>query len=122
MEVIKKHLKDLNFFKAEDNTLLAEVFHPKNGESINLPYSLAFATIDPGNSSLKHSLKQEELYIFIKGKGQIYIDQEKHEVEEGMNIIVPAGAIQWVKNNSEETLAFYCIVSPPWTASEEIIL
>ncbi len=51
----------------------------------------------------------EELYIFIKGKGQIQIDGDSIDVEEGTCVRVsPAGERTW-RNNSDEDL-FYIVI------------
>ena len=121
METFKKHLDNLSYFEAEDKTILTEVFHPKNDTGIEIPFSLAYASIKPGNSSLPHTLKQKEMYLFTKGKGEISIAGETHLIFKGSCILVPGGALQSVENNGTEDLEFYCIVSPPWTAADEII-
>ncbi len=55
----------------------------------------------------KHK-ENEELYLFIKGKGQFQIDGEVVDVREGTVIrVAPDGVRTW-RNNSSEDL--YCIV------------
>ena len=53
--------------------------------------------------------EHEELYIFVGGKGQFYIDDEVIEVREGTVIrVAPEGARTW-RNNSTEPLYYLCI-------------
>lgn len=50
----------------------------------------------------------EELYIFVRGKGQIQIDGEVIDVEEGTSVrIAPNGERAWRNTGTED---LYCIV------------
>lgn len=58
--------------------------------------------------SHKHK-KNEELYIFVKGRGQIQIDGDIIDVEEGTAVrVAPDGERTW-RNNSEEDLHYVVI-------------
>jgi len=80
--MIKKSTLDLSFFVAGDKTHLQEVIHPKN-DNVNLPYSLAKAYLEVGAASLPHSLEQAELYYFLKGEGEIFVEDQKQVIKEG---------------------------------------
>lgn len=68
----------------------------------------------------KHK-ENEELYIFIKGKGQFQIDGEIIEVQEGTVIRVsPEGVRAW-RNNSSEDLYFIVIQAKTGSLSGENI-
>ena len=118
MNLRPKDIRDANYFEEGDGTFLCELYHPKNGDK-DLPYSMAYAKLKPGSSSLKHELGQDELYIFTQGKGYISIEGEKIPIHSGQSIIVPRKKLQYLSNSGEEDLCFYCIVSPPWTEEEE---
>jgi mannose-6-phosphate isomerase-like protein (cupin superfamily) len=57
-----------------------------------------------------HSHRQnEEVYLFVRGKGQIQIDGDVLDVQEGTAVrIAPAGARCW-RNTSQEDLAYVVI-------------
>ncbi len=117
-----KNKAEVARFLAGDHTEIQEVLHPKN-DSIELPYSLAFATLAPGHRSLPHILKKSsELYIIIKGKGRVSIGGKTQEVGEGHIVFIPAGEEQWIENVGEDALEFYCVVTPPWSAEQEVVL
>lgn len=120
-QLIVKEVKDLAHFLAGDMTILTEVLHPKN-ESVSIPYSLAFAKLEKGQSSLPHKLGNDELYIFIKGYGSIIIESEVVSVKEGTVVFVPKHKMQHVNNEGSESLCFYCVVSPPWEEGKEEVL
>ena len=119
--MIHKKLNQLPFFTAGDKTELTEVIHPKN-DPVSLPYSLAFAYLEPGTASLPHVLKGEETYIFTKGSGRISVGLIQHEIAAGSVICVPGDTTQFVENTGLERLEFYCIVSPPWSPEGEQML
>ncbi len=118
--MLKKTLNQIPFFKAGDETILKEVLHPDN-DQVDLAYSIAFAKIEVGRVSLFHQLKSSEVYIFLKGEGRIYIDDEQQAVTGGDVVMVPAMANQYVENQGDTDLEFYCIVSPAWREEEEYV-
>ncbi len=53
--------------------------------------------------------KNEELYIFIRGRGQFQVDGRVIEVREGTVLrVAPEGARAW-RNHSEEDLYYICV-------------
>jgi len=116
--MIHKSINDLPSFLAGDKTNLIEVLHPKN-DNIKLDYSLAHASLEVGTSSLPHILKEcSEVYYFLKGKAKVVIGEEEQLVKAGDTIYIPAGAVQYVENQGDTDLCFYCIVTPPWSFSK----
>lgn len=101
-------------FVANDGCVIRELLHPKN-DPVDLPYSLALATVDVGQKSYQHKLEQTEVYHIFQGHGRMRIENEKNEVVAGDVIVVPAEAIQCIENIGNEPLIFAAIVSPPWT-------
>jgi mannose-6-phosphate isomerase-like protein (cupin superfamily) len=68
-------------------------------------------SLQPGASvPFRHAHKEnEEVYIFIKGAGQMQIDEEYIDVKEGSIVrISPAGVRCW-RNNSKEPLVYVVI-------------
>lgn len=110
-----KNKTDCPEFEAGDKTLLRELIHPKN-DLLDIGYSLAEARIEPGQSSLNHSLKSSELYYILEGEGIMNIDSESKSIKKGDLIMVPPNSCQSVMNNGMNDLVFLCIVEPYWTA------
>ena len=119
------HIKNVNeipSFTAGDETQLKEVWHPKN-DPVALGYSLAHARLETGESSKPHILHHaSEMYIFIQGTGRVFIGEESQNVRTGDCVLIPKGCLQYVKNEGPDSLIFYCVVSPPWRASEESVI
>jgi mannose-6-phosphate isomerase-like protein (cupin superfamily) len=116
-----RKLQDISAFEAGDKTRIKEVFHPDK-HPVPLPYSLAHGELPVGACSLPHTLGGDEVYIFLKGKGALSIDDQRLEVNSDTVVRVPAGSVQALENTGAEVLVFYCIVSPPWREEEETIL
>jgi len=120
--MVLKTLSNLRPFVAGDDTRLREILHPKN-DKLSLPYSLAFAKLDAGKSSLPHKLSQShEVYYILQGKGRIHVNGVQKEVSKDDTIFVPADSIQQIENLGKVELQFLCIVSPPWSGEEEELI
>ena len=109
-----KKTSDCVVFIANDGCKIRELLHPKN-DPVDLPYSLALATVDVGRKSYQHKLQQSEIYYILQGCGRMFIEKEENEVVAGDVIVIPAEALQWIENIGKEPLVFAAIVSPPWT-------
>ena len=109
-----KKLKDCESLIANDGCIIRELLHPAN-DPVNLPYSIAIATVERDQQSYAHKLEQDEVYYILQGEGCMYIDDESRFVSSGDIIAIPANASQWIENKSEIELVFAAIVSPPWT-------
>ena len=115
------NLEEREEILAGDDTRLRELLHPRLGHA-ELPYSLAHAYLPPGARSRPHRLLEHtETYVFTEGAGVLVVEGERQPVVAGDVAVVPAGAEQWLENHASERLAFFCIVSPPWTAESETL-
>ncbi len=113
--------EEVKGFVAGDKTQIKELLHPeKNKVPIN--YSLAHATVAPGEASVPHILKYSEVYYILSGTGNVHVDDEEKILKKGDLVHIPPNANQWIENVGLDDLAFICIVSPPWNPDCEIIL
>lgn len=117
-----KKLKDLEKFTAGDGCELREHFHPEK-DKVQCRYSLAHATVKPGQVTALHRLKKSsEVYYIIRGEGIMHVDEEAAVVGPGDAIVIPPGAKQYIENARAGDLEFICIVDPPWRLEDEQIL
>ncbi len=116
-----KNLNECEEFTANDGCRIRELLHPKN-DPVNLPYSIAIATVDAAGRSYRHMLNLTEIYYILEGTGRMHIDNESAEVKEGDVIVIPAVASQWIENPDDKELVFAAIVSPPWNAMDDVRL
>lgn len=117
-----RKLSQCEQIKAGDRTVLRELLHPDRDYPFTGRYSLAHAMLGPGESSLRHRLKTDEVYYILSGRGLMHIDEATAAVEAGDAIDIPPGSEQWIENTGEDSLAFLCIVDPAWRAEDEEVL
>jgi mannose-6-phosphate isomerase-like protein (cupin superfamily) len=118
-QMIIKNLADCRYFRAMDNTLLCELLHPER-EGLNLPYSIAHAVLQPGETSILHRLKTSaEVYFILEGAGEMHIDCETSPVRAGQIVLIPPGSWQYIGNSGDCALKILCLVSPCWRAEDE---
>src|SRR3954451_13541607 len=110
-------LEECAEFIAGDNTVLREVLHPDK-QDVALRYSLAHATVKPGEVSLPHRLATSEVYFILEGKGTMYIDGEQAEVGPDQTVYIPPRSVQSIRNTGDSDLKFLCIVDPAWRAED----
>jgi mannose-6-phosphate isomerase-like protein (cupin superfamily) len=106
---------------AGDETILRELLHPGKAR-LQIRYSLAHASVKPGQSSLLHRLKTSEVYYILEGEGMMFVDDESAEIRSGQAVYIPPNSTQYVKNTGNSDLKFLCIVDPAWRAEDEEVL
>lgn len=119
--MIVKKLCDLKEIIALDDTRVKEFLNPKHDDGeMHIGYSLAHATLKPGEASLPHRFKSaSEVYYILQGKGLMHIDDESEEVEPGDTVYIPPKAIQYIDSIGSVNLEFLCIVYPSWEPDAE---
>lgn len=119
-----RDIKNCNYFRALDKTILCELLHPKNEEEkLNINYSIVHAVLKAGESSITHKLKTSvEVYYILKGKGIMHIDDESEEVIPGQAIYIPANSSQYIENTGSDELKFLAIVYPMWKEEDEELI
>ena len=115
------NLKDCDEFIAGDDSILRELLHPDKAE-IEIRYSLAHATVRPGEKTKPHRLQTTEVYYILAGRGRMHIGDEIGEVSEGCAVNIPPGSTQCIENIGAANLVFLCIVDPAWRAQDEEVL
>ena len=108
-------------FTAGDGCTLREMLHPDK-QGLSLRYSLAHATVSPGQTTLAHRLRTSEVYFIIQGQGRMHIDDETSDVGPNDIVYIQPHATQYISNTGQEELTFICIVDPAWRKEDEEIL
>lgn len=118
--MLVQKLNGCDEFIAGDGTQLRELLHPDK-QAVELRYSLAHATLPPGQTSALHSLTTSEVYYIISGVGEMHIDDDIQLVQVGDAVYIPPNAKQFIYNCGTEPLIFICIVDPAWRKEDETI-
>jgi mannose-6-phosphate isomerase-like protein (cupin superfamily) len=121
MTILIKKLEECPQFLAGDRTHLREILHPRNDRA-STQYSIAYASLPAGEASLPHALASSEVYYILSGGGIIHVNEEEAAVGPGDAVYIPPGAVQSIRNISNTTLAFLCIVEPAWREEDEVVL
>ena len=116
-----RSLDDCEEFVAGDGSRLRELLHPDKA-AVELRYSLAHATVRPGERTVPHRLAASEVYYILRGTGTMSIDDEYEAVEAGCTVYIPPQATQSIENTGDHDLLFLCIVDPAWRLEDEEIL
>jgi mannose-6-phosphate isomerase-like protein (cupin superfamily) len=75
---------------------------------------LVLMTLQPGEEIGEEThTDRDQFFRFEEGKGQVWIDGARTDVESDDAVIVPAGARHNVVNSGDEPLRLYTIYGPP---------
>jgi mannose-6-phosphate isomerase-like protein (cupin superfamily) len=108
-----RNYRNANFFTTKDGSRICELYGiPTTKES---DVSLAYAIINVGQRTDRHSHTFKEIYVVVKGSGIMWMDGEEQDVCEGDSIMIPAGSSHDIKNTGQENLCIYCICVPSYT-------
>lgn len=116
-----RRLNDCEEFVAGDRSILRELLHPDKAD-LAIRYSLAHATVKPGEITTPHRLRTTEVYYILQGRGRMHIDAETADATAGCAVYIPPHATQYIENTGADDLVFLCIVDPAWRSEDEEIL
>jgi mannose-6-phosphate isomerase-like protein (cupin superfamily) len=75
---------------------------------------LVLMTLQPGEEiGAEVHDDRDQFFRFEEGRGQVDIDDNSYDVEDGSGIIVPAGARHNVRNTGQAALRLYTLYGPP---------
>lgn len=90
-------VKDNETYRLTDNRILPNLVFSKT-------------ELHPGKSTNGHKHDGlDEVYIFMKGHGQIDIDEQPYAVGPGDVLLIPGGKFHRVHNHGPSVLEFNCI-------------
>jgi mannose-6-phosphate isomerase-like protein (cupin superfamily) len=84
--------------------------------------SLVEVALRPGGVSrpVRHRTV-EEIWYFLGGEGEVWVDGAVKGVRAGSTVIIRTGAEFQFRTLGDETLRFLCYTSPPWPGDDEAI-
>ena len=75
---------------------------------------LVLMTLQPGDEiGAEVHEDRDQFFRFEEGRGQVDIDDNTYDVEDGSGVIVPAGARHNVRNTGDQPLKLYTLYGPP---------
>lgn len=93
--------------KTKQNTYFREVLYTSKHSQITV------MSIPPKEDIGEEVHELDQFIRVEKGRGVVVLDGEKHELPEDYAVIIPAGVLHNVINESDEDLKLYSIYSPP---------
>lgn len=81
-------------------------------EDLNLTaMELSLNKIPPGRQSpfLHRHVEHEELYLFVRGAGQMQVDGAVFDVREGTTVRVAPEGVRAIRNSGAEDLYYVCV-------------
>ena len=63
----------------------------------------------------------EEIWHFLAGAGEVWIDGETRRVTAGVTVVIPTGRPFQFRAVGDEPLRFLCFTSPPWPGEDEAL-
>ena len=116
-----RKFETLEKIKGFEGTTIRQIFHPHNTFD-GIHYSLAHFILEPGKRSTIHQMKTSETYYILEGNGKLHVDNTTLDVEKDDSVYIPPMSRQHIENIGKTELKFLCIVDPPWTQDDEILL
>tara|TARA_B100000674_G_C37775824_1_gene884782 strand:- start:175 stop:507 length:333 start_codon:yes stop_codon:yes gene_type:complete len=103
--MIKVNIDDIGGEVLKDN---AQYLLKDNAFGNNLVLSSTFLRANRSTNGHTHS-GQEEVYFFMKGKGEMQINEERFDVKKGDVVCIEDGDYHRVFNTSHLGLYFVCV-------------
>ena len=63
----------------------------------------------------------EEIWYFLAGTGEVWVDAAVRSVAPGDVVVIPTGAGFQFRATGDEPLRFLCYTSPPWPGEDEAV-
>jgi mannose-6-phosphate isomerase-like protein (cupin superfamily) len=84
--------------------------------------SVVEVVLGPGKTSrpVKHRTV-EEVWYFVGGTGEVWVEPATHVVAPGDIVVIPTGTGFQFRATGDEPLRFVCFTSPPWPGEGEAV-
>jgi mannose-6-phosphate isomerase-like protein (cupin superfamily) len=81
--------------------------------------TVTWVDVPPGAEQRAHSHEDaEQVYVIVRGRGQMQVAGDVQEVGEGDLIFIPPGTAHGIRNDGSETLVYVAAASPPVSLAE----
>jgi mannose-6-phosphate isomerase-like protein (cupin superfamily) len=72
---------------------------------------------EPGSQQSLHAHDHsEQIYVVVRGRGLMIVDDEELEIEAGSSVLIRAGAKHAIRNTGIEPLEYISATAPPFPA------
>ena len=112
-------LNDLKPIMSVDDAEVYEIIGLKTNTKC---LSVAYAVVHPNEETKLHFHNFTEVYIIVKGKGIITLDDNSTLVEEKNIILINKKVKHKIKNVGNEDLEFYSVCSPAFNEKDTVLI
>jgi mannose-6-phosphate isomerase-like protein (cupin superfamily) len=103
---LRNREQDAAPFTTKDGSTIREYFHTG-------AQSLAEASLEPGAATQRHfHARSEEVYLIVKGGGELEVDGDRRQVVPGDAILIPPAAWHELTAGQEGVTLLCCCVPP----------
>jgi quercetin dioxygenase-like cupin family protein len=103
---LRNRERDATPFTTKDGSTIREYLHTD-------VQSLAEASLDAGQSTQRHyHARSEEIYLIVKGGGELEVDGDRRTVGPGDAILIPPGSWHQLTAAGSGTTLLCCCVPP----------
>jgi mannose-6-phosphate isomerase-like protein (cupin superfamily) len=89
-----------------------------NGQFGSEHLCITWVECQPGSQQARHRhMTQEQVYVIVRGRGQMLLGGEERAVGEGAMVFVPPGTEHAIRNTSSGPLVYVSATSPPFAAA-----
>ena len=72
---------------------------------------------EPDSQQPLHAHEESvQVYVIVRGRGLMIVDDEQREVAEGTAVVIPPGAKHAIRNTGTEPLEYVSATAPPFPA------
>jgi mannose-6-phosphate isomerase-like protein (cupin superfamily) len=76
-------------------------------------FCMGYVTLEPKGGQVPwHSQDQEEVYLVLKGAGEMCLGEERAALAEGQAVFIPSGVFHQLTNTGNESLALLYSYAP----------
>jgi mannose-6-phosphate isomerase-like protein (cupin superfamily) len=73
----------------------------------------------PGSEQRRHThAHEEQVYVIVRGHGEMHVGDETQRVYAGMLVFVPPGSAHSIRNLGDEPLVYVSATAPPFDAPD----
>jgi mannose-6-phosphate isomerase-like protein (cupin superfamily) len=74
--------------------------------------TVTWVDVAPGSGQRPHSHAPEQVYVVVRGRGRMRIDDEERFVSEGDLVYIPPDTLHGIENISEKVLTYVSAATP----------
>lgn len=79
---------------------------------------ITWVECQPGSQQAQHCHPtQEQVYVIVRGQGQMLVGAEERTVGEGTMVFIPPGTEHAIRNDSSALLVYVSATAPPFAAT-----